>query len=182
MAAIVSLCWWMTLPLAVVGSLLHFLYDWTGEKRWAAVLGDVNESYWEHVKIAVWPVVLLHGVMFVLGGHRYPAFVPAATVAIYSLPVSLTGIVWLYKALTKRNILWLDITVFAVVILLAQFIFVQLPQQLQADRLTVALAVPYLLGILGAFWRFSLRPPSEPDVFFDPITAEYGLKGRSHPR
>lgn len=34
MAAIVSLCWWMTLPLAVVGSLLHFLYDLTGEKRW----------------------------------------------------------------------------------------------------------------------------------------------------
>ncbi len=182
MADIVSISWWMPLPLAVVGSLLHFLYDWTGGKRWAAVLGAVNESYWEHVKIAVWPVVLLQVALFALGGYRYPAFVPAATVALYSLPVSMIGIVWLYKALTKRNILWLDITAFAVVILLAQFIFVQLLQQLEADRLTVALSVPYLLGILGAFWRFSLRPPSEPDVFVDPLTAEYGLEGHSHYR
>ena len=53
MSEIVSVSWWMILPLTIVGSLLHFLYDWTGEKRWAAVLGAVNESYWEHIKIAV---------------------------------------------------------------------------------------------------------------------------------
>ena len=182
MVEIVAVSWWMILPLIVVGSLLHFLYDWTGEKRWAAVLGAVNESYWEHIKIAVWPVVLLQVLLFVLGGHRYPAFIPAATVAIYSLPISMIGIVWLYKGWTKRNILWLDISVFGVVIVLAQFVFVQLLQQLQADGLTVALSVPYLLGIIGAFWRFSLRPPSEPDVFVDPITEEYGVQGHSHGR
>ena len=177
---IVSVSWWMILPLIIIGSLLHFLYDWVGEKRWAAILGAVNESYWEHIKIAVWPVVLLQVMLFALGGHRYPAFMPAATVAIYSLPVSMIGIVWLYKAFTKRNILWLDITVFGVVIVLAQFIFVQLLQQLQADPVTVALSVPYLLGILGAFWRFSLKPPSEPDVFVDPLTDEYGIEGHTH--
>ena len=180
LATMVSLSWWMIVPLFIIGSLLHFLYDWTGEKRWAAIIGAVNESYWEHIKIAVWPVVLLHIVMFMLGGHRYPAFIPAATVSVYSLPVSMIGIVWLYKYFTKRNILWLDITVFGIVIILAQFILVQLLQQLQADGITVALSIPYLLGILGAFWRFSLRPPMEPDVFIDPITDEYGIEGHSH--
>lgn len=179
MTGLVSLSWWMIVPLIILGSLLHFLYDWTGQKRWAAVFGAVNESYWEHIKIAVWPSVLLQITLFVLGGHRYPAFIPAATVAIYSLPVSMIGIVWLYKAFTKRNILWLDISVFAVVIILAQFIFIQLLQQLQADRLTVTLSIPYLIGIIGAFLRFSLRPPAEPDVFIDPITDGYGLKGHS---
>ncbi len=180
MAGIVSTSLWMILPLFVVGSLLHFLYDWTGEKRWAAVLGAVNESYWEHIKIAVWPVVVLQIVLFVMGGYRISSFIPAATVAVYSLPVSMIGIVWLYKAGTKRNILWLDITVFGVVIVLAQLLFVQLLQQLRADGYTVALFVPYLLGIVGAFWRFSLKPPTEPDVFVDPITDQYGIEGHSH--
>ena len=110
MTGIVSLSWWMVAPLIALGSLLHFLYDWTGQKRWAAVIGAVNESYWEHIKIAVWPVVLLQVILFALGGYHYPAFIPAATVAIYSLPISMIGIVWLYKAFTKRNILWLDMT------------------------------------------------------------------------
>lgn len=180
MTGIVSLSWWMVAPLIALGSLLHFLYDWTGQKRWAAVIGAVNESYWEHIKIAVWPVVLLQVILFALGGYHYPAFIPAATVAIYSLPISMIGIVWLYKSFTKRNILWLDITVFAIVIVLAQFIFIQLLQQLQADRLTIILSIPYLLGIIGAFLRFSLRPPAEPDVFVDPITDEYGIEGHAH--
>lgn len=180
MAGIVSVSLWMIVPLIGFGSLLHFLYDWTGQKRWAAIAGAVNESYWEHIKIAVWPVVLLQVTLFALGGYHYPAFIPAATVAIYSLPISMIGMVWLYKYWTKRNILWVDITVFAAVIVLAQFIFIQMLQQLQADRLTVALSVPYLLGIIGAFLRFSLRPPTEPDVFVDPITDEYGIEGHSH--
>lgn len=33
MAAIVSTSWWMVLPLFVIGSLLHLLYDWTGQER-----------------------------------------------------------------------------------------------------------------------------------------------------
>ena len=175
-----SVSLWMALPLFVGGSLLHFLYEWSGHNRLVARFAAVNESYWEHIKIAVWPVVLLQATLFALGGYQYTAFIPAATVAIYSLPVSMIGIVWLYKALTKRNILWIDIAVFCAVIVLAQFIFVQQLQQLQADRLTVALSVPYLLGILGALWRFSLRPPTEPDVFVDPISERYGIDGHSH--
>src|SRR5690606_22610225 len=120
---IVSVSWWMIVPLIIIGSLLHFLYDWVGEKRWAAILGAVNESYWEHIKIAVWPVVLLQVVLFALGGHRYPAFMPAATVAIYSLPISMIGLVWRDKAGTQRNILWLDIVVVGMGIVLAPVLF-----------------------------------------------------------
>ncbi len=178
--AIVSVSWWMIAPLFVVGSILHFIYDWSGGQRWAAVLGAVNESYWEHIKIAIWPVLLLQVVLYALGGFRYPAFIPAATVALYTLPVSMVGIVWLYKSYTKRNILWVDITVFGIVIALAQFAFVQLLQQLDANAVTVALSVPYLLGIIVAILRFSFRPPTEPDVFVDPLTDAYGLEGHSH--
>ena len=36
---------------AVVGTLLHFLFDWTGGSVAAALFSAVNESIWEHLKL-----------------------------------------------------------------------------------------------------------------------------------
>jgi len=175
--ALVAVSWWAVLPLIAVGSVLHFAYDWSGHHRVVAVFSAVTESYWEHVKIAAWPTMALYVGLFALGGHRYPAFLPAATVALYSIPVTMIGVVYAYKAVTKRNVLWLDIAVFAVTIAVAQAIFVSLLQDLEAGLLVVVLSVSYLVGIVGAYLRFTLRPPDEPDVFVDPITNRYGVEG-----
>jgi len=39
----------------LVGSALHFVFDWTGGWRPAALFAAVNESIWEHLKLAFWP-------------------------------------------------------------------------------------------------------------------------------
>lgn len=177
--SIIAVSWWMILPLGIVGSLLHFLFDWTGHNRVAAIFSAVNESYWEHIKIAVWPVALLHIVLFAAGGYQHPSFVPASTIALYSIPISMIGLIFLYKAITKRNVLWIDITVFFIVIAIAQAVFVLILGELTATTATVLLAALFLFGLLVAFSRFTLRPPREPDVFIDPLNQEYGL--RAHP-
>lgn len=179
MDALVTVSVWMVVPLILFGSLLHFVFDWTNHHRIAALFSAVNESYWEHIKIAVWPVALLHAVLFALGGYRYPAFVPASTVALYSLPISMVGLIFLYKAIWKRNVLWLDIPVFGIVIAIAQLIFINVLQQLEPSFVTVGLAWVYLAALFAAFMTFTVRPPVEPDVFIDPITKGYGMDG--HP-
>lgn len=47
------------LIVAALGTLLHFVYDWTGESPVAAVFSAVNESVWEHLKLLFWPVLLV---------------------------------------------------------------------------------------------------------------------------
>lgn len=170
---------WMIISLGIVGSVLHFLFDWTKHNRFVAVFAAVNESYWEHVKIAIWPVFLLQAVLFVAGGFNYSSFVPAATIALYSIPISMVGLVFLYKAIFHRNILWLDISLFFVVIAIAQVLFVLFLEQLSADVSLVGLAVLFLCGLVAAFIRFTFKPPREPDVFIDPLNKKYGLK--AHP-
>lgn len=173
--SIITVSWWMILPLGAVGSLLHFLFDWTGHNRVAAIFSAVNESYWEHIKIAVWPVVVLHVVLFAAGGYRYPSFLPASTIALYSIPISMIGLIFLYKSITRRNVLWLDITVFFIVIAIAQAVFVLILGELAASAATIVLSILFLVGLLAAFSRFTLRPPREPDMFVDPIVSKYGL-------
>ena len=38
----------------VAGTLLHFVYEWFGGNVWA-VIGAVNESTWEHLKLLYFP-------------------------------------------------------------------------------------------------------------------------------
>ena len=170
---------WMIVPLGLLGSVLHFLFDWTKHNRVVAFFSAVNESYWEHIKIAIWPVFLLQIVLFSLGGYQIPAFIPAATVALYSIPVSMVGLVFLYKSVTRLNILWLDISIFFVCIAIAQSIFVLLLGQLAPNSGTVVLSSLFLFGLVVAFLLFTFRPPKEPDLFLDPINKKYGL--RAHP-
>ena len=42
----------------LLGNLLHFVYDWTGQASWAAYISAVNESTWEHMKLLAVPWIL----------------------------------------------------------------------------------------------------------------------------
>lgn len=172
---------WAIIPLIAVGSLLHFVYEWSGRHRVAAVFSAVNESYWEHIKIALWPVAVLDLVLFALGGYAHPAFLPAVTVALYSIPVSMVAIAFAYKAFTKRNILWVDIALFGVSIALAQVIAIAVLQQLQPDAVLVVIAGGFLVALVVGVVVFTLRPPREPDLFVDPLTGRYGTDHGSEP-
>ena len=177
----VAASWWTIGPLVVLGSILHFVYDWSDHNRFVALIGAVNESYWEHVKIAVWRVALFQATLFALGGHQFPSFIPASAVSLYSIAIGMIGLVFLYKSVTKRNVLVLDIGAFALVMILAHVIFINLVVQLHAELVTIVLSSAYLAGLIVSFLHFTLRPPREPDVFIDPITKGYGVGGHAEP-
>lgn len=167
-------------PLSILGSLLHFAFDWSRHNRVVAVFAAVNESYWEHIKIAFWPVALWFAVQFAfLGGWRVPGFVPAATIALYVVPVAMIALVFAYKRLARRNILWVDILAFVVAVALSLVVFALLAAELRASGWTIALSVVFLAVLLGAFLRYTLEPPAEPDMFIDPTNSRYGL--HAHP-
>ena len=55
-----SILWqWAGFAVATFGgTILHFLYDWTGESILVAPFSGVNESIWEHMKLLFWPLFL----------------------------------------------------------------------------------------------------------------------------
>lgn len=177
--AVVLVSLFMIVPLGLFGSVLHFLFDWTKHNRFMAFFSAVNESYWEHIKIAIWPALLLQVMLFSLGGYELLSFVPAATISLYSIPVSMVGLVFVYKWFTKRNILWLDISIFFVCIAIAQSIFVLILEQLAPTTGTVVISGLFLMGLVVAFLLFTFRPPKEPDMFLDPIKKDYGLRAHA---
>lgn len=167
------------LPLSLLGTLLHFVYDWSRHNKFVAIFAAVNESYWEHIKIAFWPVLVWFLALFAMGGWHIPGFVPAATIALYAVPVTMVAIVFGYKSITRRNILWLDILSFFVTVGFALIIFTLIATELDASGWTIALSVLLLVPLGIAFARFTHTPPQEPDLFRDPLNERYGLD--AHP-
>lgn len=53
--------------VSIVGTLLHFVYDWSGQNTVIGFMGAVNESTWEHLKLLFWP-------LFVISTYEYFAF------------------------------------------------------------------------------------------------------------
>ena len=49
---------WGFAVTSLVGTLLHFLYDWLGEAVWIAPISGVNESTWEHMKLLFVPTFI----------------------------------------------------------------------------------------------------------------------------
>ena len=41
-----------------VGTLLHFVYEWSGKMVLVAPFSNVNESTWEHMKLLFYPALL----------------------------------------------------------------------------------------------------------------------------
>ncbi len=81
--------------------LLHFLFEWSSYATPVALIAAVNESLWEHLKIAFWPALFWAGVERLWLGARYPGFlcakalsflvVPALTLGGYALYIAATG-------------------------------------------------------------------------------------------
>ena len=44
--------------ISLVGTLSHFLYDLTNHNKLIGIFAAVNESTWEHIKIALTPTLL----------------------------------------------------------------------------------------------------------------------------
>ncbi|HLU64363.1 MAG TPA: DUF6512 family protein [Protaetiibacter sp.] len=166
-------------PLALVGSLLHFAFDWSRHNRVVAVFAAVNESYWEHIKIAFWPVLLWFVALFAAGGWAVPGFVPAAVVALYAIPVTMIALVFAYKRLLRRNVLWVDIAAFVLTMGVSLAVFVLFARELAASGATIALSLVFLVVIGVAFARYTITPPVEPDLFIDPTNLRYGVD--AHP-
>ena len=46
------------LLVSILGTLLHFTYEWSGENTFVGFFSAVNESTWDHLKLIFFPMLL----------------------------------------------------------------------------------------------------------------------------
>jgi hypothetical protein len=102
-----------------MGSLLHFVWEWSGRSPFVAVIAATNESTWEHLKMAFWPALALTPIQRALYGPL-PGWPVATMLRVLVPPVLITLLFYGYTALLGRNYLSLDIGTFVVAVVFGE--------------------------------------------------------------
>ncbi len=104
--------WYGFLFTAVVGTLLHFAYDWSGQNCVVGLFAPVNESVWEHLKMLFWPMCLFGVVEYRQGGYLYDNFIIGKALGVLGGMLAIVVIFYTYTGILGRNSLLLDVLTF----------------------------------------------------------------------
>ena len=159
-----------------VGTILHFLYDWTGGNILVAPFSGVNESTWEHMKLLFWLLFLFALVqrLFLKDQENYWCVKLAEILlGLVLIPV----LFYTYNGVFGKSPDWINITIFYVTALLVFFFewWAFRNDRLQCKHPRLAFAAICLIGVL--FVVFTFAPPQIP-LFQDPLTGTYGVFNR----
>jgi hypothetical protein len=160
--------------IIIFGSLLHFTFDWFKNFWLVGIFSAVNESVWEHLKLAVIPAVV-----WLLIEKRFikidlPNFTFAKVKGIFLMPILIIVIFYSYKALLGKNYLILDILTFVVAVLIGQLVSFWIMFWPPVKRIYNSIAVLLLILLVLSFVVFTFYPPRV-FLFQDPISLGYGI-------
>ena len=166
--------WISIVVIFSVGCLAHFLYDILKGPKALGIFTAINESTWEHIKIAVTPT-LLWGLA---DGYIYgenPNYFTAKLSSLLILTFFIPFVFYSYTRATKKPILPIDILTFAVAIILSQFAFSAIINLPAFPHWAVYLSAIGVFCYFGAYMTLTLLPLKAP-IFKDPITGKYGFR------
>ena len=158
---------------ALVGTILHFLYDWLGEAIWIAPFSGVNESTWEHMKLLFWPMLIFAVVQSFFFRDRENFWcIKLRGILLGQLLIPV--LFYTYNGVIGKSPDWINISIF---FLSAAISYLYETRQFNQGTLVCkhprrAIALLGLIAVL--FVAFTFKTPTI-GIFRDPLTDTYGL-------
>jgi hypothetical protein len=158
----------------IAGSLLHFLFDWSGGLRPVGVIAAVNESVWEHFKLAFWPALIYAIIEYPFLKRHVNNFFIAKAIGLYIMPAVIAAIFYAYTAIFGEEILAVDITIFFVAVALGQLASYKILTLRQWPRWLGGVGAVMVVLLAVAFGVFTFYPPHL-GIFRDAVSGGYGI-------
>ena len=166
--------WISIIAISAMGTLAHFLYDLTGEHRAIGLFAAVNESTWEHIKIAITPSLI----WALYDGYYYganPNYFCAKLISLLILVFFIPFVFYAYQRITKKSILIVDIATFYAAIILSQAVFYTIIGLAPMWYACTYLSAIGLFIFFGCYMTLTLSPIKN-FIFKDPVTGKYGFR------
>jgi hypothetical protein len=161
----------------ILGSILHSAFSWVGYWRPAAWFLAVNESVWEHFKLAFWPGFLFALLEWVVIQKSCNNFWMAKSLGLLSMPVIIGVLFYGYTAVLGHSSFVVDIMIFLVAVSTGQWISYMILTAAPIHILIRQSTFLVLVAMTVAFAWFSYSPPHT-FIFEDSQTHSYGIPKR----
>lgn len=160
---------------AVAGTLLHFLFDWSGGNVVAALVSAVNESIWEHLKLLFYPMLLLAVVEYFYWGREEESFWCIKLLGSLLGFLLIVTVYYTYTGALGVKADLFNITLFFLAAGLVYWVETKLFQRKFVCKLGEKWAMLLVFLLVIAFTVLTFLPPQIP-LFADPITGTYGFQ------
>jgi hypothetical protein len=157
----------------LLGAILHFLFEWSGESKFVGAFASVNESVWEHFKQGFWPMCLYALIEYRFIRGYADNFLTAKAAAVYIIPIITALIFYAYTAIIGEEILIVDIIIFAVAITIGQLIGYKIMTYKALPKYSNYVSFLFILTLGTILILFTFYPPHLP-IFLDG-TGFYGI-------
>lgn len=96
----------------ILGTLLHFFYDFTGQNPVAGLFSPVDESTWEHLKMLFFPSLVWTIAGALVFEKRQKGLLWSCTIGICTGLAAIVTVFYTYTGILGFNLLVLDILTF----------------------------------------------------------------------
>jgi hypothetical protein len=158
----------------MVGAALHFTFELSGNNPIVGAFSAVNESVWEHLKLAFYPTLLFSLIEFIPLHRVANNFVFAKTASVYLMVGIIPAIFYSYTAFTGESIFAVDFSSFIFAVIIGQILSYKLLTYRSLSRKLIPISLVLFVILLVMFVVFTFYPP-QVQIFMDSETGGYGI-------
>ena len=108
--------------IIIVGSLLHFTYEWSNYSKIVGYFSSVNESIWEHLKLGYFSLTFFMLAEYWKLRNKTDAYFLAKFAGIISMNIFIAVVSYMYKIIVKDSNVYFHIGLFIMGALICQLI------------------------------------------------------------
>lgn len=149
---------WGIIFVLIIGTLMHFTYEWSGSNPIVGLFSPVNESIWEHMKLVFFPTFLYSLFMNKQLRNEYPCVASSLCFGILLGTLLIPIIFYTYTGILGYNLLILDIGTFAISVIISFFAIYKFTLSCYLEEAAIILSI-IVFAFMLCFIVFTYAPP-----------------------
>ena len=160
--------------LFVLGSLLHFAYDFSKQNKFVGIVTPVNESIFEHSKLLLYPLILfwIIGYLFVKEDVVMDNYFFSMLISIIVAILAMISFYYTYKEIIGKEYMWIDIFDLLLSLFIGQIVANHVYEFSKGIPCIVSLFI--ILVIVLGYIYLTFKPFKTP-FFLDKKSKTYGI-------
>ena len=141
-----------------IGTLAHFLYDWTEYNHVIGFFTPINESIWEHIKLLFFPMLIYSLIMIIKFHRKYACITSSLSFGIIAGALLIPLFYYAYTFILGKNVFIFDISIFILSIVIAFWLSYKLTLSCRLESYTSLLCILVCMLFI-CFFVFTYHPP-----------------------
>ncbi|MBD3189309.1 MAG: hypothetical protein GF308_01625 [Candidatus Heimdallarchaeota archaeon] len=166
------------LVIILLGTIFHFIFEWSNYWKPVGWFVAVNESVWEHFKLGFWPGIMFYLVEFFFLRKKTNNYWIAKGIALYLNPIIIAMLFYTYRGALGIESLIIDILTFMIAVIIQQYVSYKIVKAEKiSEKFDFLLNIGAIIAILiltTMFVVFTYYPPQIP-LFYDMEVGGYGI-------